>query len=137
MKRLLLSLLLFGALTTTRAQELPLWLQLEVGEKLRTPLLLETPDLNFSPNNAHAWQYHMETHKSQWEQKRTRQAQSSLMCIKEQFAPRNNRAFKVKFRVNAGNVINNWSPFPDRALDARIIRYPMPRATALRQGPKK
>ncbi len=39
--------------------------------------------------------------------------------------------FKVELRLRAGNTaVQNWSPFPDRALDARVIRYPMPRAAA-------
>lgn len=33
-----------------------------------------------------------------------------------------------RIRVEIGNrITGNWSPYPDRALDARIIRFPMPR----------
>lgn len=32
------------------------------------------------------------------------------------------------WRMTIGNTsVNNWSPFPDRALDARVIRFPLPR----------
>ena len=45
-------------------------------------------------------------------------------------APASDEAMKAVglWRWSVGNTgTDNWSPFPDRALDARIIRFPLPR----------
>ena len=41
------------------------------------------------------------------------------------------RKVAVNWQIRLGNTgCGNWSPFPDRALDARTIRYPMARSAA-------
>ncbi len=41
------------------------------------------------------------------------------------------RKVATNWLIHLGNTgSGNWSPFPDRALDARVIRYPMARSAA-------
>ncbi len=58
-----------------------------------------------------------------------RQASSTLDPVRERFSRHFSSPVKVSLRVGNASV-SNWSPFPDRALDARVIRYPMPRWAA-------
>ncbi len=45
--------------------------------------------------------------------------------------PKKRRDIQIEFKVwsgrGIGNTPGNWSPYPDRALDARTIHYPLPR----------
>lgn len=56
------------------------------------------------------------------------QAQQSVLLRPS--IPQSEQANKVSglWRMTFGNTsANNWSPFPDRALDARTLRFPLPR----------
>lgn len=55
-----------------------------------------------------------------------------LPIRKALFGPsRTQRKIPIDWQIRLGNSgPDNWSPFPDRALDARVIRYPMPRSAA-------
>lgn len=71
--------------------------------------------------------------KARTEQQRYQVAQRSMTPIREYFQKPQQ---KVKFKLDIGNsAVKNWSPYPDRALDARVIRYPMPRSAA--KAPRK
>lgn len=42
------------------------------------------------------------------------------------------------WKATIGNTaVQNWSPYPDRALDARTLRFPLPQKANKTQGPKK
>lgn len=42
------------------------------------------------------------------------------------------------WKATIGNTaVENWSPYPDRALDARTLRFPLPKKANKTQGPKK
>lgn len=62
-------------------------------------------------------------------------AQKSVKPVKSYFQrPRQRVTFKLDF---GNSAVKNWSPYPDRALDARVIRYPMPRSAAYGKAPRK
>lgn len=124
----LLAALLWGLLvpTITSAQELPLWLRGRVEQSLNAPLQLELMPLtlhHFNPSGS--WILWELQQKQQQEVKRDELARKTLKPVKELFK-QPKQALKVEVRIRSGNTISNWSPYPDRALDARVIRYPMP-----------
>lgn len=131
---LLLGVLLAPAFEL-QAQELPLWLRLKVERSMKGPMLLKPSELHFDPNSPFAWEDKAAQEKYELQVERYTKAQKSIEPIKRKVeAP----AVKFSFRVRGGNTEGNWSPFPDRALDARVIRYPMPQPNfkAAPRGPK-
>lgn len=52
-------------------------------------------------------------------------------ALKRIMPAKKDRNFRVEVQVwsaiNTGNYVNNWSPFPDRALDARTLSMPLPK----------
>lgn len=133
------TILLLGALLASaielQAQELPLWLRLKVERSMKGPMLLKPSELHFDPNSPFAWEDKAAQEKYELQMERYSKAQKSIEPIKQKSEM---PAVKLTFRIRGGNGGGNWSPFPDRALDARTIRYPMPQPNfnAPPRGPK-
>ena len=133
------TILLLGALLASaielQAQELPLWLRLKVERSMKGPMLLKPSELHFEPNSPFAWEDKAAQEKYELQMERYNRAQKSIEPIKQKSEM---PAVKLTFRIRGGNAGGNWSPFPDRALDARTIRYPMPQPNfnAPPRGPK-
>lgn len=128
-------LLVAGTSATLQAQELPLWLRLKVERSMKGPMLLKPSELHFDPNSPFAWEDKAAQEKYELQMERYNRAQKSIEPIKQKSEM---PAVKFTFRIRGGNAGGNWSPFPDRALDARTIRYPMPQPNfdAPPRGPK-
>lgn len=127
--------ILIGCCDGLEAQELPMWLRLKVERSLNGPMLLKPSELHFDPNSPFAWEDKAAQEKYEKSVERYLKAQKSITPIKRKLEK---PSVKFSFRVRGGNTEGNWSPFPDRALDARIIRYPMPQPNfkAAPRGPK-
>ncbi len=105
----------------------------------RPPLFTESRPIWFALNpltrgrlevgSPEEWAVLQEEQRRSLHERWARQAGSTLDPLREQLQRRFSRPVKVSLRVGNASV-NNWSPFPDRALDARVIRYPMPRSAA-------
>ena len=80
-------------------------------------------------NSLEEWIILEEEAKRSLHERWSRQAGSTLDPIRRQLECQFSHPVKVSLRVG-NSAVNNWSPFPDRALDARVIRYPMPRSAA-------
>lgn len=137
MKRyiILLASTLLGWGEILEAQELPIWLRLKVERSLNGPMLLKPSELYFDPNSPFAWEDKVAQEKYEKSVERYAKAQKSITPLKRQLEK---PSIKISFRLRGGNTEGNWSPFPDRALDARVIRYPMPQPNfkAAPRGPK-
>jgi len=131
----MIMLLVAGASATLRAQELPLWLRFHLGRKLMTPMPTRDEEMLFDPSAPFSWEQQQERRKMLLCMKREEQARKTLKPVKNHFRK---PAVKATFRLRGGNRLSNMSPYPDRALDARVIRYPMPQPNfkAAPRGPK-
>ncbi len=129
-----ITLLVTGTLIPLRAQELPLWLRFHLGRKLTTPMPTHENEMLFDPSSPFSWEQQQERKKILLSLKREEQARKTLRPVKNHFRK---PAVRTSFKLHGGNTQGNWSPFPDRALDARAIRYPMPRSAAYGKGPAK
>lgn len=90
-------------------------------------MLLKSSDLLFDPNAPFEWEQEQEIKKYVLEIRREERARKAIEPVKKSFEKPN---VKVVFKLRGGNTEGNWSPYPDRALDARVIRYPLPRSAA-------
>ncbi len=107
-----------GVIATPNAFERPLWFSLN-------PLTRNSIEVG----SMEEWALLNEEAKVELHARWARQASSTLDPVREHFGRHFSSPVKVSLRVGNSSV-SNWSPFPDRALDARVIRYPMPRWAA-------
>lgn len=119
-------MILLGGVQGAMAQEVPLRFEERWHDRLHQPLQLDIPPMSlWSGEAALRWQQLERQKRYAREDHRNSVSRASLEPLKSKVA-RDRKQWQVRVRIAAGNTaIQNWSPYPDRALDARVIRYPM------------
>ena len=98
-----------------QAQELPLRTQRTVSGLCSRPLQLVVPAPEFALSDTLSWQLEHIRRRIMRQERRREVADRNVAPVR---------------RIVDQERSGNWSPFPDRALDARVIRYPMARSAA-------
>jgi len=98
----------------------------------QTPFDIEQPLRIGTANDSLAWQLELVRQKIAQQRQREALARKNTAPVRGRTTERSAQADRAKWewRITGNAGPNNWSPFPDRALDARVIRYPMPRSAA-------
>ena len=113
-----------------QAQGLPLRTQRTVSGLCSRPLQLVVPAPEFALSDTLSWQLEHIRRRIMRQERRREVTDRNVAPIRKK-ASGEGRKVKIDWQVRIGNTgICNWSPFPDRALDARVIRYPMARSAA-------
>lgn len=120
-----------------QAQELPLKLFLRIHQKASDPLKWEAmpqpmgwSDPGIGVSDSLLWNLELLRMKFTQQQQRVKTSRENVEPVRR-MQERKVRQERINWQLHIGNTeISNWSPFPDRALDARVIRYPMPRSAA-------
>lgn len=116
-----------------QAQELPLRMHRAAGDLCSRPLQLNVPAAEFSLSDTLSWQLEHIRRKIMRQERRREVTDRNVDPIRKSTCvlSRERRKVTVDWQICLGNTgIGNWSSFPDRALDARTIRYPMSRSAA-------
>lgn len=112
-----------------QAQELPLRTHRTASDLCSRPLQLNVPAAEFFPTDTLSWQLEHIRRKVMCQERRREVTDRNVAPIRRSFDRQ--RKMAVNWQIRLGNTgCGNWSPFPDRALDARTIRYPMARSAA-------
>lgn len=112
-----------------QAQELPLRTHRTASDLCSRPLQLNVPAAEFSLSDTLFWQLEHIRRKIMRQERRREVTDRNVAPIRRSFDRQ--RKVAVNWQIRLGNTgCGNWSPFPDRALDARTIRYPMSRSAA-------
>lgn len=112
-----------------QAQELPLRTHRTASDLCSRPLQLNVPAAEFFPTDTLSWQLEHIRRKVMCQERRREVTDRNVAPIRRSFDRQ--RKVAVNWLIRLGNTgCGNWSPFPDRALDARTIRYPMARSAA-------
>lgn len=127
-------LLMAGLFCDLNAQELPMWLRFRIRRSLKYPLAGYSDQMPFDPTAPLCQEEQFERNKYLARMEREDRANKALEPVKNHFRK---PSVKTSFKLHGGNTEGNWSSFPDRALDARVIRYPMPRSAAYGKGPAR
>lgn len=131
MKRLLSTIgaCILCTAASLQAQELPLRTHRTASDLCSRPLQLNLPAAEFSLSDTLAWQLEHIRRKIMRQERRREVTNRNVAPIRRSFDRQ--RKMAVNWQIRLGNTgCGNWSPFPDRALDARTIRYPMARSAA-------
>lgn len=131
MKRLLSTIgaCILCTAASLQAQELPLRTHRTASDLCSRPLQLNLPAAEFSLSDTLSWQLEHIRRKAMQQERRREVTDRNVVPIRRSFDRQ--RKVAVTWQIRLGNTgCGNWSPFPDRALDARTIRYPMARSAA-------
>lgn len=131
MKRLLSTIgaCILCTAASLQAQELPLRTHRTASDLCSRPLQLNLPAEEFSLSDTLAWQLEHIRRKIMRQERQREVTDRNVAPIRRSFDRQ--RKVAVNWQIRLGNTgCGNWSPFPDRALDARTIRYPMARSAA-------
>lgn len=112
-----------------QAQELPLRTQRTVSGLRSRPLQLVVPAPEFALSDTLSWQLEHIRRRIMRQERRREVADRNVAPVRR--IVDQERKVATNWLIHLGNTgSGNWSPFPDRALDARVIRYPMARSAA-------
>ena len=122
-KVVLLLILLSGSAIAAKGQDIPLPMRLRIERSLKAEIELVNPFDSFNSDPMLEWRRAKESRKYSSYVVRQRVANTNLAPVKEYFQ-RPRSAFQFQVSIVSNNILNA-SPYSDKALDARIIRYPM------------